>query len=233
MQMTWHSLPRHEQLAKMFELVESYGASLNLTFSSCQDASKCKSFCVYFVGSARRIVYPAPLKLNGVQLPWKESAVHLGHTLHQDLTFKADVGKKRASFIASSVEVRNEFSFAAPAQILRAVRILCCSAYGGVLWRLSSAEVSSFFKAYSSCIRRIWRLPLDTNTYLVEGHLSLGLPPLRNMVLSRYSSFYQNLLSSPSSEVSILAELMAKDARSTTADNLAYVSATSGQLLHC
>jgi len=30
-------------------------------------------------------VYPAPLVLNGVRLPWREKAVHLGHTLHQDL----------------------------------------------------------------------------------------------------------------------------------------------------
>ena len=223
--------PTRAILARMLALVEAYGASLNLTFSSCQEASKCKSFCVYFVGPSRKVVYPAPLKLNGVELPWKEKAVHLGHTIHQDLTFKADSAARRASFIASSVEVRNEFAFAAPAQILTAVRILCCSAYGSVLWRLKSAEASSFFKAYSSCIRRIWRLPLDTFTYLVEGHLSLGLPPLRNMVLSRYSTFYQNLLRSPCTEVSVLAELIAKDARSSTADNLSYVSATTG--LNC
>ena len=157
--------------------------------------------------------------------------MHLGHTLHQDLTFKADARVRRASFIASSVEVRTEFAFAAPAQILTAVRILCCSAYGSVLWRLDSEEASSFFKAYSSCVRRIWRLPLDTYTYLVEGHLSLGLPPLRNMVLGRYSTFYQHLLRSPCSEVSVLAEFLSKDARSTTAGNLTYVSAITG--LNC
>ena len=155
----------------------------------------------------------------------------LGHTLHQDLTFKADAGVRRAAFIASSVEVRNEFAFAAPTQVLKAVRILCCSAYGAVLWRLSSFEASSFFKAYSSCVRRIWQLPLDTYTYLVEGHLSDGVPPLRNMVLSRYSTFYQNMLRSPCSEVTVLAELISKDARSTTAGNLAHVSAITG--LNC
>ena len=216
--------PTRAILASMLALVESYGASLNLTFSHS------KSFCIYFVGlkSNRKVIYPVRLQLNGVELPWKESAVHLGHTLHQDLTFKADARVRRASFIASSVEVRNEFAFAAPAQILKAVRILCCSAYGAVLWRLNSAEASSFFKAYSSCVRRIWRLPLDTFTYLVEGHLSLGLPPLRNMVLSRYPTFYQHLLSSPCPEVSVAAELLSKDARSTTAENLSYVSATTG-----
>ena len=51
------------------------------------------------------------------------------------------------------------------------------------------------------------------------------------MVLSRYPAFYQHLLKSPCSEVPILAELMRKDARSTTSGNLSYVSATTG--LNC
>ena len=49
--------------------------------------------------------------------------------------------------------------------------------------------------------------PLDTYTYLVEGHLSLDFSPLRNMVLSRYPAFYQHMLASPCTEVSVLAEL--------------------------
>ena len=69
--------------------------------------------------------------------------------------------------------------------------------------------------------RDIWR------KVLVEGHLSLGLPPLRNMVLSRFSTFYQHLLRSPCAEVSVLAKLMSKDTRSTTAGNLSHVSATA------
>ena len=70
--------------------------------------------------------------------------------------------------------------------------------------------------------------PLDTYTYLVGGHLSLDFSPLRNMVLSRYPAFYQHKLASPCSEVSVLAELFSKDARSTTAENLSYVSAITG-----
>ena len=79
-------------LAAMLDLVVKYGATLNLTFSSSQDAKKCKSFCLYFTGrtTARRVVFPAPLVLNGVRLPWREKAVHLGHTLHQDLSMDSD-----------------------------------------------------------------------------------------------------------------------------------------------
>ena len=222
--------PTRVVLAAMLELVVGYGASLNLTFSSSQDPKKCKSFCLYFTGrtTARRVVYPAPLVLNGVRLPWREKAVHLGHTLHQDLGMDADVKEKRARFIARSVEVRSQFAFAAPPQILKAVQILACDAYGSMLWRLDSAAANSFFSAHTSCIKRVYRLPLNTFTYLVEGHLGESTLPLRVQVLSRVLRFYRGLLDSPSKEVRLLTGLATGDARSVLAGNLAYVSQLSG-----
>ena len=77
-------------------------------------------------------------------------------------------------------------------------------------------------------MRRIHRLPQDTFTYLVEGHLSYGQAPLRNLVLGRYPAFFQRMAWSPSREVTILAELAAGDRRTVTAGNLAYVSAVTG-----
>ena len=213
-------------LAKMLTLVVEHGASLNLTFSSCQDPQKCKSFCIFFVGPrpARKIVYPAPLVLNGVALPWRESAVHLGHKLHQNLTMNADAKEKRAKFISRSVEVRSQFSFAAPPQIIKAVRILACDAYGAVLWRLDSPASSAFFNAYTSCIRRIYRLPVSTHTFLVEGHLAAGFTPLRNLVLGRYPAFYQKLTRGPSAEVAVMAEVSSRDARTVTAANIRHLN---------
>ena len=217
-------------LAKMLALVEAYGASLNLKFSSSQEANKCKSFCIYFVGlrSTKKLVYPSPLLLNGVTLPWREKAVHLGHVLHQDLTFDADACTRRAAFISSSMQVRSQFSFAPPAQVITAVRLLCCHAYGAVLWRLGSATASSYFKAYSSCIRRIFRLPPNTFSYIVEGHLTSGLAPLRNLVFARYPGFLQRLSSSPSREVAIMAEIALGDARTITASNTRMLTELTG-----
>ena len=222
--------PTRATLSRMLALVEAYGAKLNLTFSSCQDPGKCKSFCLYFVGmkSPRKVVYPSPLVLNGVQLPWRESAVHLGHTMHQNLKSDADAGVRRAAFIARSVEVRSQFSFAPPVQVLTAIKLLCCHAYGAMLWQLQSSSAASYFKAYSSCVRRVYGLPLNTFTYLVEGHLASHQPPLRNMVLARYPRFYQQLLTSASSEVAIVAEVVSRDARSTTAGNLAFIGSQTG-----
>ena len=144
-------------------------------------------------------------------------------SLQQNLNFDADAATRRAGFIGRSVEVRDQFSSASPAHVLKAVRILCCHGYGAVLWRLNSSSASSFFKACNSCVKRVFRLPLNTFTYLVEGHLNAGAPLLRNMVLGRYSTFYQILMRSPSIEVSLMAEMIAMGARSTTACNLAYL----------
>ena len=222
--------PSRTILAAMLALVETYGASLNLTFSSNQEASKCKSFCLYFVGpiSTRKLVYPSPLVLNGVTLPWKKSAVHLGHILQQDLTFDDDARVRRATFISSSLQVRSQFGFASPPQIVTAVRLLCCHAYGSVLWRLDSKATTAFFNSYSSCIRRIYGLPLNTFNYLVEGHLTSGPAPLRNLVLARVPAFFQRLLSSPSREVAIMANISVKDARTVTASNLRLLTNVTG-----
>ena len=144
-------------------------------------------------------------------------------SLQQNLNFDADAATRRAGFIGRSVEVRDQFSSASPAHVLKAVRILCCHGYGAVLWRLNSSSASSFFKACNSCVKRVFRLPVNTFTYLVEGHLNAGAPLLRNMVLGRYPTFYQILMRSPSIEVSLMAEMIAMGARSTTACNLAYL----------
>ena len=114
-------------------------------------------------------------------------------SLQQNLNFDADAATRRSGFIGRSVEVREQFSSASPAHVLKAVRILCCHGYGAVLWRLNSSSASSFFKACNSCVKRVFRLPVNTFTYLVEGHLNAGAPLLRNMVLGRYPTFYQNL----------------------------------------
>ena len=46
--------------------------------------------------------------------------------------------------------------------MLNAVKILACDAYESVLWQLNSSSTSAFFKAYTSCVRLIYRLPVST-----------------------------------------------------------------------
>ena len=66
-------------------------------------------------------------------------------------------------------------------------------------------------------------MPLNTFTYLVEGHLAKTSVPLRNMVLGRYPAFLRRLLDSSSTEVRLMAELAMENAQTVTASNLAHL----------
>ena len=67
------------------------------------------------------------------------------------------------------------------------------------------------------------RVPRNTFTYLVEGYFAKQQTSLRNQVLARFTGFFQSLLKSPSAEVSLLANIVARDPSSTTADNISYI----------
>ena len=219
--------PTRSALAAMLAVVEDYSKSHNLHFSVDPNPKLSKTKCIFF-GGHRRIGPPAPLLLYGKQLPWVETAQHLGHHLHQSLSMDHDTKLRRAIFISRSVEVRDQFSFAPPAQVLKAVQVFCCDAYGSPLWCLESKSATSFFKAWSSCVRRVYRLPVNTFTYLVEGHLAKGFTPLRNQVLGRFPGFFRRLGDSPSKEVRMMAALAADWAQTVTARNLNHLQSLTG-----
>ena len=219
--------PTRSILASMLAVVERYSGTHNLHFSVDQVPGLSKTKCVYF-GDRRHRSPPSPLFLYGKQLPWVENAMHLGHNLHHTLSMDSDAKRRKAMFISRSVEVRRQFSFAPPQQVLRAVQIFCCDAYGSPLWRLDSQAVTSFFKAWSSCVRRAYQLPVNTFTYLVEGKLASSFTPLRNQVLGRYSGFFRRLCDSPSREVRLMCELASGWAQTVTAINLEHLRKLTG-----
>ena len=77
-----------------------------------------------------------------MQLPWVESAVHLGHILHQSGNMDKDIRVKRATFIDESVAVREMCQFANPAEVLQAVKLYVGSHYGSMLWDLGIINYS-------------------------------------------------------------------------------------------
>lgn len=172
---------------------------------------------------------PLPLKLYGVELPWVSTATHLGNELCEDGSMDTDTRQKRAAFIERSLLVREEFSFAHPIEVLRAVNIYCCDHYGGMLWDLQGDMASQYFSSWKTCVKLAWGVPRGTHSYFLD-YLSGGLISARRDILGRYVGFYQNLLSSPSREVNILARIVAKDIRTNTARNLRLVEEETGGL---
>ena len=72
-----------QAMEMMLETVENFAASYNISFSTDTNPSKAKSKCIYIDGEKRGLRKPAALKLCGNDLPWVETAVHLGHELHE------------------------------------------------------------------------------------------------------------------------------------------------------
>ena len=70
-------------LQRMLQIYEVYAVDHNLVFSIDPVPAKSKTKCVLFCGKASRVRYPHTLQLDGKDLPWVETADHLGHTLHQ------------------------------------------------------------------------------------------------------------------------------------------------------
>ena len=93
---------------------------------------------MYFCGRAGKVKYPEKVQLDGEDLPWVESAVHLGHILHQQTSMDKDCQRARGKFISKSVEIREQLGCAKPEIIMQAVQIFCTDAYGGMLWWIVS-----------------------------------------------------------------------------------------------
>ena len=143
--------PCRSAMAQMLDKCENFAAKNNLTFSTDPDPSKSKTKCMYICGKQKQPVYPAPLQLYGVDLPWVQHATHLGHELHQDGTMELDTKMKRAGFIESSTEIREMFGFAHPSQVLNSVQIYTCHFYGSMLWDLFGEMSGQVYRAWNTC----------------------------------------------------------------------------------
>ena len=220
--------PSRSAMQLMLDACEDFGTRNNLKFSTDNDPSKSKTKSLFMCGK-KKLVRPAPLKLYGFELPWVRTANHLGNELCEDGSMDTDIRQKRAAFIDRSFQVREQFSFANPIEVLRAVNIYCCDHYGGMLWDLQGNMASQYYNSWKTCVKLAWGVPRGTHSYFLD-YLSGGLVSSRRDILGRYAGFYQSLLSSSKKEVIILARIVAKDIRTTTARNLRLIEQETGGL---
>ena len=220
--------PSRTAAALMLKCCEKYALDHNLKFSTDPVPAKSKSKCIFFCGKLTKIRKPDPLSLFGKELPWVSQADHLGHILHQSCSMDQDAVVKRARFIEKSLAVREAFHFAYPQQVLKAIQVYACDAYGAMLYDLSSKTAESLFKAWSTCVRLVWDVPRTTHTYLVENVLADNFVPLRIQIYGRYASFFRQLFVSASKEVRHLARIASRDCRSVTWRNVQLITAVCG-----
>ena len=135
---------------------------------------------------------------------------------------------KRAAYIDETVEIRESFSFATPAEVLKAVKLYAGSHYGPMLWDLGSDMATQYYNVWNTCVKLAWQVPRATRSYLVDQLLCCDLTSARMDILARYAKFARGLLVSPSMEVTVMAGVARRDIRSVTGSNLALLRMETG-----
>ena len=189
--------------------------------------AKSKSKAIFVVGRRNDLVKPAPLLLCGKALPYVAHATHLGHELHEDGTMTMDSNMRRGAFIGKCLEVQEAFSFAAPAEVLGAIKLYCGDLYGGMLARLDSPEATKLMNCWGTAVKDVWGLHRATHRVYARW-LGSGHSTIREDLLSRWPKFFRSLLNGPSPEAAVLARVAAADRRTVTAANNAVVLAATG-----
>ena len=220
--------PCQQAMHMMLDTVEDFAKRYNISFSTDPDPKKSKSKCIFVIGKRRGLSKPSPLILCGDQLPWVQSAVHLGHELHESGLMDHDVAVKRAQFVDKSVEIRDMFEWAAPAEVLQALKTYCSDFYGAMLWNLGGDKASMVYSAWDNAVKLTWSCPRWTRTFLLQQVLASGMRSARTEILGRYGKFCMGLRTSVSQEVRVLFNYVARDLQSTTAQNIKMVRDMSG-----
>ena len=148
---------------------------------------------------------PAPLILSGRQLPWMSMVDYLGMTLTEDGELLQDCKQKRAAYIDKCAQVRESFHFSHPMEKLIATEKYCSNIHGSVLWDYSSREAQMVFSAWRTGAKISWDVPRSTHTYFVQEVLTPNILSLELRILRNFVGFFQSLLCSPSTEISVLA----------------------------
>ena len=220
--------PTRDGMQIMLDTCQRFAAKYNLQFSTDPNPEKSKTKCIFVCGRATAKEKPVNLMLDGKELPWVESAVHLGHVLHQSGSMEKDIRSKRASYIDESVSIRETFEFANPAEVLQAVKLYAGSHYGSMLWDLGSDLATQYFNVWSTCVRLAWQVPRSTRSYFVDELLCCELSSARMDILARYAKFVRGLLLSPSMEVAVMANVARRDIRTVTGSNCALILRETG-----
>ena len=145
--------PNRRAMQSMLTTCEKYAVANNIMFSTDPNPSKSKSKCIFVCGNKKNLEKPAPLSLCGRELPWVSSASHLGHEISETGDMEKDVLEKRALFIAQSVQIRETFKFASPAELLYALKVYCSSFYGCMLWDLDGPGANQIFNSWNTAVK--------------------------------------------------------------------------------
>ena len=156
--------PTRSGMAAMLKVCEKFATEHNISFSVHEIPAKSKTKVVYMCGDMNFRSYPAPLQLNGRDLPYVTTCLHLGHILAQDGTMVHDCRAKRAKYIDQTVDIRTTFRFAHPKQVLSAIDKYAGDYYGTMLYDLyDDNSTGQYFRCWGTAVKLTWGCPRSTH----------------------------------------------------------------------
>ena len=212
--------PTRNAMQRMLVECEAFAGESNIEFSTDPVPHRSKTKCIFVTGKRQNKAKPAPLYLCGRELPFVSQAEHLGNMLTEQGDMEQDSSIKRAQFIQGSVKTRELFKFAAPSEVVKALKVYNSSFYGSNLWDLEGDKTRQVYTAWNTAVKLAWGCPQQTRTFFLHNLLSCGFSSARVDILTRFVKFYHSLRHSPCYEVQVLSRLFGRDVRSTTGKNL-------------
>ena len=208
--------PTLDGLQEMTKTCEDYANTHNLSFSTNPIIKKCKTKCLAFLKKERNL---SNIKLNGMELPWVDTAKHLGcrfgpknHGLLRDLM------EKRALYINKVNELNQEFHYAHPLSKVKINKFFNTHFYGSQLWNLFSEEANRLEKTWNISQRIMLGVPRNTHRYFIEP-----LTETQHIIFSlqkRFIKFIDSIKSSTKLVLRNMLEIIKHDCRSTTGRNV-------------
>ena len=165
--------------------------------------------------------------MDGNELPWVDSVKHLGHLLQRDNSMRLDIAKKRATFIAKTNALLQEFSNVSTEVFMKLLNSFATNLYGSNLWYLFGKDCEKLYTSYNVAIRMMLNVDRRTHRYLIEP-LSDALH-LKTLLASRFTTFHRSLITSPKLPVRFLARLYEQDLRTVHGKNLAEIAQTCSE----
>ena len=217
--------PSMDGLQEMLKVCEAYADTHNLKFSTNANPSKSKTKCMAYMFKERDL---REMVLCGNKLPWVDKGKHLGMRIDakKDNLLTKDIMEKRARYIQNCNELVQEFSYTSCRTKAYINRVFNSHAYGSVLWNLHGKEANMLYNIWSTSIRKIFDLDRRTHRYLIEP--ISGMEHLKCAIQKRFIRFTKKLETSPKVVVRRLNQIVGKDCRSTTGENIRQIMLNCG-----
>ena len=104
--------------ARLVNICQEFALERNLRFGTNEDPAKSKTKCIVYAKKGHNLTSPAPIILDGKELPLVKKITHLGCTLEEDNSMRIDITIKRSQFIARVNSLLQEFRVASAKLVL-------------------------------------------------------------------------------------------------------------------